>query len=262
MILIKIIRSLTSLNSSILNQLRFYDGRKHSIDQNRLADFEMRAIINRYYHGKDIDVSTLIEDLGPINLDFTNIHPWAEKIPDIDKRSARLFTLWAEDEKTKEVVLILRGFYVVLSFTWGKSQLSEYFGLTEDSPYYPIAVITALRIAIYEEDQLSILLDRIKKEIELNWRKLRRQVIKNLDKDDELWKRYVYCFDKIIHFSFLCSTKDRELIESLRKKDYRTTGVMQLLSSPTRSYDQALIKSHLKAAKQLVEETVGESMPK
>jgi hypothetical protein len=69
------------LNSSIINQLRFYDGRNYSIDQKRLADFEMRAIINRYYHGEDIDVSTLIEDLGPINLDFTNIHPWAEKIP-------------------------------------------------------------------------------------------------------------------------------------------------------------------------------------
>jgi len=161
------------VNSSIINQLRFYDGRKYSIDQKRIADFEMRAIINRYYHGEDIDVSTLIEDLGPINLDFTNIHPWAEKIPDIDRRSARLFTIWAEDEKTKEVVVILRGFYVVLSFTWGKSQLSEYFGLADDSPYYPIAVITALRTAIYEDNKLSVLLDRIKNEIELHWRELR-----------------------------------------------------------------------------------------
>jgi hypothetical protein len=244
------------LNSSILNQLQFYDGRKQSIDQKRLVDFEMRAIINRYYHGEDINVSTLIEDLGPINLDFTNLHPWAEKIPDIDRRSARLFTLWAENEKTKEVVVILRGFYVVLSFTWGKSQLSEYFGLADNIPYYPIAVITALRTAIYEVDQLSSLLDRIKEEIELNWRELRQQIINNLDKNDELWKRYVYCFDKIIHFSFLCSSKDRELIDSLRKKDYRTTGVMQLMSSPTGSYDQAMIKSHLKTAKKIVEETV------
>ena len=104
------------------------------------------------------------------------------------------------------------------SFPWGKSQLSEYFGLADDSPYYPIAVVTALRIAIYED-----------------------------------------CFDKIIHFSFLCSSKDRELIDSLRQKDYRTTGVMQLMSSPTGSYDQAMIKSHLKAAKKIVEETVEKS---
>lgn len=243
------------MNASLINQLRFYNGRNHSIDQKRLVDFEMRAIINRYYHGEEINVSTLIEDLGPINLDFTNIHPWAEKIPDIDRRSARLFTLWAEDEKTKDVVLILRGFYVVLSFTWGKSQLTEYFGLTENVPYYPIAVISALRTAIYDDLQLSALLDRIKEEIELNWRELRQQVIKNLDKNDDLWKRYVFCFDKIIHFSFLCSSIDRELIESLRKKDYRTTGIMQLMSSPTISYDQAMIKSHLKAATKIVEES-------
>lgn len=244
------------MNSSLLNQLRFYDGRNHFIDQKRLVDFEMRAIINRYYHGEDINVSTLIEDLGPINLDFTNIHaPWAEKIPDIDKRSARLFTLWAEDEKTKDVVLILRGFYVILSFTWGKSQLKEYFEVSDNAPYYPMAVVSALRTAIYDDSQLSVLLDRIKEEIELNWRELRQQIIKNLDKDDDLWKRYVFCFDKIIHFSFLCSCMDRELIDSLRKKDYRTTGVMQLMSSPTVSYDQAVIKSHLKAAKKIVEES-------
>ena len=145
------------------------------------------------------------------------------------------------------------------SFPWGKSQLSEYFGLADDSPYYPIAVITALRTALYEDNQLSVLLDRIKKEIELNWRELRQQIINNLDKNDELWKRYVYWFDQIIHISFLCSTKDRELIDSLRQKDYRTTGVMQLMSSPTGSYDQAMIKSHLKAAKKIVEETVEKS---
>ena len=243
------------MKDPLISQLRFYDGRIHSIDQKRLVDFETRAIINRYYHGEEINVSTLIEDLGPINLDFTNIHPWSEKIPDIDKRSARLFTLWAEDEKTKDVVLILRGFYVVLSFTWGKSQVSEYFGLTENAPYYPIAVISALRTAIFDDLQLSALLDRIKEEIDLNWRKLRQQTINNLDKTDDLWKRYVFCFDKIIHFSFLCSCIDRELIDSLRKKDYRTTGVMQLMSSPTISYDQAMIKSHLKAAKKLVEES-------
>jgi len=242
------------LTASWINQLQFYNGRDHSIDKKRLAEFETRAIINRYYHGEEIDVATLIEDLGPINLDFTNIHPWSEKIPDIDRRSARLFTLWAEDRETKDVVLILRGFYVVLSFTWGKTQLIDYFGLTENVPYYPMAVISSLRTVVYENIQLRALLDRIKAELEENWKELRQQVINNLDKNDDLWKRYIFCFDKIIHFSFLCSSMDRELIDSLRKEGYRTTGVLQLMSSPTISYDEAMIKSHLKEARKIIEE--------
>ncbi|MHA2247599.1 MAG: hypothetical protein ACXADY_21805 [Candidatus Hodarchaeales archaeon] len=215
------------MTTSWINQLRFYNGRDHSIDKKRLAEFETRAIINRYYAGEEIDVATLIEDLGPINLDFTNIHPWSEKIPDIDKRSARLFTIWAEDEETKDIAIILRGFYVVLSFKWGKSQLIDYFGLTENVPYFPMAVISALRTVVYDNLQLTALLDRTKVAIEDNWRELRQQTLNHLEKNDELWKRYVFCFDKIIHFSFLCSCMDRELIDSLRKEGYRTTDHQQ-----------------------------------
>ena len=107
-----------------------------------------------------------------------------------------MFTLWAEDEETNDVVLIIRGFYVVLSFTWGRSQLNDYFGLKENVPYYPMVVISGLRTIINDDLQLRTLLDRIRDEIELNWRKLRQQVINNLDKNDDLWKRYVLCFEK------------------------------------------------------------------
>ena len=239
------------MSPSLSDQLRFYNGRTHSIDQKRLAEFETRAIINRYYHGEEINVATLIEELGPINLDFTNIHPWSDQIPDIDKRSARLFTLWAEDDN-KDVVIILRGFYAILSVTWGKNQLLDYFSVTENVPYYPMVVVSALRTIIHDRLQLSALLDRTKDEIELNWRELRLQVINNLDKNDDLWKRYVFCIEKIIYYSFLCSSMDRELIDSLRRIGYRTTGVMQLMSSPTMSYDKVMIDSHLKEAKKLM----------
>lgn len=243
------------MNSSFINRLRFYNGREHSIDEKKLVEFEMKAIINRYYAGEEIDVATLIEDLGPINLDFTNIHPWSKTIPDIDQRSARLFTLWAEDMDTKDVVLILRGFYVVLSFKWGKNQLVDYYFTADNVPYYPIVVVSALRTIFQDEQQLTELIDRIKEELEINWRELRQQVINSLEKNSDLWRRYVFCFEKIIHYSFLCPSMDREFIEALRKKNYRTTGVMQLMSSPTISYDNVIIDNHLEEAKRLIEES-------
>ena len=236
-----------------LKNLKFYDGRYHSIDKERLHKFEMEAVINRLYAGRNIPSTMLIEDLGPIQLDFTNVHPWASEIPDINDKSARLFTLWAENIESKDVILILRGIYVLLPFQWEESTLKDYYDFARDDlPYYPVAVISSFRTTIKEEIKILKLLDKVTNEIEINWRKLRRRVIENLNPGSDLWKRYVLCFDRIIHFSILCPSIDRELIDALRMKNYRTTGVMQLLASPAAAYDQAMINSHLVEAKKLI----------
>ncbi|MHA2233491.1 MAG: hypothetical protein ACXAB4_13495 [Candidatus Hodarchaeales archaeon] len=230
--------------SSLIHRLRFYNGRTHSIDKKRLFEFEVKALLDRYYSGRDIDAATLLEDLGPLALDFTNVHYWSKEIPDIDRRSARLFTMWAEDEKTKEVIAIFRGFYVLLPFKWRKKDLENYYFCQESVPYYPVVVISAFRTSVRDEEQIDALLDRVKKEIELNWRELRQAIIKALDNQTDLQQRYILCFDQIIHYSFLCPSIDRELIDALRRKDYRTTGVMQLLASPSASYDEILSKQN------------------
>ncbi|MHA1944828.1 MAG: hypothetical protein ACW97W_01900 [Candidatus Hodarchaeales archaeon] len=244
-----------NLNQKNITNLKFYDGRYHSIDKERLHKFEMEAVINRFYGGRNITSTNLIEDLGPIQLDFTNIHPWSEEIPDIHEKSARLFTLWAERIESRDVILILKGFYVLLPFKWEESTLKDYYDLArEDLPYYPVAVISSFRTTIKEEIKILKILDIVTPEIELNWRMLRQRVIENLNPGSDLWKRYVLCFDRIIHFSILCPSIDRELIDALRMKNYRTTGVFQLLASPAAAYDQAMINSHLTEAKKLIGE--------
>lgn len=187
-------------------------------------------------------------------MDFTDVHPWAPEIPDINERSARLFTLWAEDGETKDIILILRGIYVLLPFQWGESSLMDYYAFAEDLPYYPLSIVSSFRTAFQDEILILHLIDRVKEEIEHIWRELRQTVIDRLEEGSDLWKRYLLCFDRIIHFSFLCPSMDRELLDALRMKNYRTTGVMQLLASPESSYDQAMINSHLSEAKQLIED--------
>lgn len=247
-------RKILQMSTNQIKRLTFYNGRTHYIDKERIFKFEMEAVINRFYSGRPINSTTLIEDLGPIQLDFTDVHPWAPEIPDINERSARLFTLWAENGETKDVILILRGIYVLLPFQWGESSLLEYYNLAEDLPFYPLAVISSFRTTFRDEYLILQLIDRTKEEIEHIWRKLRQSVIDRLEEGSNLWKRYVLFFERIIHFSFLCPSIDRELLDALRMKNYRTTGVMQLMASPASSYDQAMINSHLLDAKQLIEE--------
>ncbi|MFX1533415.1 MAG: hypothetical protein ACFFDI_04205 [Promethearchaeota archaeon] len=79
---------------SYIERLRFYDGRERPIEKERLFEFEMKAVINRYYSGRTIDTKTLLENLGPFQIDYTNYyHYWSEETPDIDSRSARVFML-------------------------------------------------------------------------------------------------------------------------------------------------------------------------
>ena len=232
-------------------RLRFYDGRVDSIDKERLLKFEISSIINRFYPNRKVEAAEVINEIGPIHIDFTNIQHWSKEIPDIDERSTRLFTLWAEDEQTKDVVLILRGYYVLVPLRFGEDALRGYYYSPEDTPCYPMVVISSFRTIYDTVSDMFEVIDRVKEEIELNWSKLRQNLIDTLEKT-KLWKRFVLSFDKIIYFSFMCPSIDRELLEALKRKGFRTTGIMQLLASPTTSYDEVLVKSHLKEAKKIV----------
>ncbi len=240
------------MNPPSLPYLQFYNGRTRPIDKERILDFELNAIYKRYYTDRLFDHSALIENLGPIQIDYSNIHDWLQEIPDIDPRSARVFSLWAEDERTSEVVLIAHGFFILMPFGSGKKAVSEYYNLTGEETFYPIAIISSFRTVIDKMAILADLLERVEYEINLLWKDQKQHIISTIEKGF-LWKRYVYSFDEIIHFSFLCPSMDREVIEALRQKDYRTTGVMQLLSSSTASYDDAIINDHLKQAKKMMD---------
>ncbi|MHA2334893.1 MAG: hypothetical protein ACXAEU_22890 [Candidatus Hodarchaeales archaeon] len=235
-----------------MNKLRFYDGRTHPIDQERLIEFDVKSVSDRYYSSRVIDAAKVIDDMGPFHLDYTNVQFVSSDLPDIDKRSARLFTLWAEDEESKEVVILLRGFYILVPFKFGEEALKEYHHL-KDTSCYPMAVISSIRTVFKDLVTLTEVLDRVKEEIVLNWQKTRQQVIDTLDRS-ELWERYVLSFDEIIYFSFLCPSIDRELIEALKRNDYRTTGIMQILASPTLSYDHLKVKLHLNEAMKMIKE--------
>lgn len=240
------------MNLPILPYLQFYNGRTHPIDKERILDFELNAIYKRYYSDRLFDHSALIENLGPIQIDYSNIHDWLQEIPDIDTRSARIFSLWAEDERTSEVVLIAHGYFILMPFGSGEKAVSDYYYLTGEETFYPVAVISSFRTVIDKMAILVDLLERVELEINLLWKDLKQKIVSSIEKGF-LWKRYVNSFNEIIHFSFLCPSMDREVIEALRQREYRTTGVMQLLSSSTASYDTAIINDHLKQAKKMID---------
>lgn len=240
------------MNNHRIDQLKFYDGRTHAIDKKRLSEFETKALLSRFYSGRNMESTTVVEDLGPLAIFYTNVQPWAEEIPDIDKKSARVFTIWGEDRDTKEIITLLHGFFVVFQFEYEKETIEDFYSLKETVPYYPWAIISSFLTIFSEQKQISNLLDRVIEEIQKHWVKRRQNVIQTLKKT-ELWKRYVLSFEKIIHFSIMCSSFDRELIEALRRKKYRMTGILQMFASSTPSYDQAMVSSHLRKAKTMLE---------
>ncbi len=242
------------MDSSFINRLRFFNGRYNSIDNERLYNFELKALLNRYYPDYETETINLIEELGSCMIDYSNSQHWSREIPDIDPRSARLFSIWAEHEETKEIVVLCRGFFILQPFFIGKTQLHEYYFYEEDVPYYPTAIFSTFRTIIRDVGQLSELLDLVCREIDQNWRELREHLIKTLNKNTDLWKRYVFSFDKIVLYEFQCPSIDRELIDALKRKKYRMTGIIQLLSSPSPSYDQITIENHLKQAKKIIED--------
>lgn len=241
------------MNNYRIDQLKFYDGCTHAIDKKRLSEFETKALLSRFYSGRNVEVATVIEDIGPLAIFYANVQPWAGEIPDIDKKSARVFTIWGEDRDTKEIITLLHGFFVLIPFEYEKKTIEEYYSLVENTPYYTVAIISSFLTIFSEQKQIANLLDRVIEEIQTHWVKKRQNVIQTLTKT-ELWKRYVLSFEKIIHFSIMCSSFDRELIEALRRKNYRMTGILQMFASSTPSYDQAMVSSHLGKAKKLLEQ--------
>jgi hypothetical protein len=242
------------MNSTNIKQIRFYNGLSTSIDKTRMTKFEQRSITDRFYSGGEVNTETVIEELGPTVIHYSNVQPWGKEIPDIDNKSARTFSIWAEDEKTKDIVTTARGFYVLIPLQWGKETIQEYYSFSEHVPYYPVAVVSSFLTIIDDKVELNNLIEKVKEEIQQNWQSLRQEIIKTLDRSD-LWKRYVLSFENIIHFSFLCSAFDRELVNALRKNNYRITGALQMLASPTYSYDKAMVVSHLNKAKEIIDVT-------
>lgn len=214
----------------------------------------MKSILERYYSGNEAEAVSLIEELGSFMVDYTNVLYWSKDIPDIDLKSARLFTFWAEDKKTKEIIVLCRGHIILQPFVYGRTQLQEYYFCEENVPYYPTAIFSSFRTTIQEKEQLDDLLDQVCKEVDKNWREIRDRAIETLDKSNDLWKRFVLSFDHIIHYSFVCPSIDRDLVSALKRKDFRISGVMEILSSPAPSYDQVTIESHLLQRKRIIEE--------
>ena len=240
-------------NNRILN-LILHNGRQKALDVVRLEEFDLKSISEKFFPNRDIDSSSLFEQFGDWCVDFTNVHGWAKEMPDIDPRSARLFTIWAEDANSGDVLGLARGFYILMPFTLSPTTIREYYLPQEEMTYYPMAIISSLRTMIKEENQLDFLLDQMRKEISSNWRELRKNTIKILSKGSDLWKRYVFSFEEVIHFTFICPSIDRELIDTLQRNNYRISGVMQLLSSSAPSYDEATIKHHLRSSQKVLNE--------
>ena len=234
--------------------LKVRNGRNTVLSIEKMIEFDQESIFGRFYRSRPFDTSNMFEQLGDWPVDFTNIHDWAKEIPDIDPRSARIFSLWVEDSLTEKVLGRVRGFYVIVPFTLDKTTIYDYYSLGEDIPYYPMAIISSFRTIITDEKQLDELLDIMRREISLNWKEVRNNIINSLSKSSKLWKRYVLSFPDVIHFTILCPANDREIIDALNRKDYRMTGLMQVFSSSTPSYDKATIRHHLRSAKKILNE--------
>ena len=240
-------------SDQVLNVI-IHNGRHNALDVEQILEFDINSLTEKYFPTRDIDSSILFEQFGDWCVDFTNVHGWAEEIPDIDPRSARLFTIWAEDEDTGDVLGLARGFFVLMPFTFSPTTMKEYYLLQEDMPYYPNAIISSFRTMIKEENELDFLLDQMRKGISSNWKEVRKNTIKHLSKGSDLWKRYVFSFQDVIHFTFLCPSIDREMIDALQRNNYHISGVMQLLSSSSPSYDEATIKHHLRSSQKILKE--------
>ncbi|MFX0152575.1 MAG: hypothetical protein ACFFAJ_17445, partial [Candidatus Hodarchaeota archaeon] len=152
---------------------------------------------------------------------FTNIHIWSKEVPDIDERSARLFSLWAEDMDTREVLGVVHGYFVLVPFIITPASVREFYTLQENTPYYPMAIVNSLRTIIQEDRKLDRFLYQMRDTISQNWSEVRIKTIRRLKKGSEIWKRYILSIDKIIHYTFLCASIDRELIDALQRNDYR-----------------------------------------
>lgn len=232
-------------------RLQFHDGRTNAIEKDRLIQFEIRSVLDRFYQNRTLNAAKVLDDIGSIHVDYTNIQDFHSEIPDIDKRSARLFTLWAEEIDTKEIALILRGFFILVPFDYSKEALKYYY--YHEAPSYPMALITAFRTIYEEVEILSNVIDQVKGALLTHWKALRLILINTLKKT-KLWERYVLSLDQLIYYSFLIPSLDRELISALKRTNHRTTGIMQIMASQTPSYNQVQMKNHMEGAKKIINE--------
>ncbi|MFW9853486.1 MAG: hypothetical protein ACFFFG_00400 [Candidatus Thorarchaeota archaeon] len=234
------------------DQFAFYDGQIHPIDKERMSNFDTMAFIDRFY--PDLDTITheqIIGELGTHAIDFTNIHGWSQEIPDVDDRSARLFTIWAENVLTKEVIAIVKGHIILHPFESTRNGIKDYYFGTADTPYYPKVLITTFRIVLTEAKELNDFISQLFDVIEIKWQTIRKRVISS-SVDPEIRKRYILSFKKIIYYSCVIPSVDKDLIKALRRKDYVITGVSQILSAKSVSYDEALVAHHINIAKKQI----------
>lgn len=237
-------------------RLKFHDGLKESIDVDRMTDFDVQSILEPLYDTRsDVDASQILEELGPWALDYTNLYDWSENTPDVHTKGSRLFQLWAEDTNSGKVVGVVRGHLALVPFTWSAVTLRDYYKKGETAPFYPMAIITSLRSTLRENRDLDIFLDRTFKEIRKAWTREREEAIVTIQKDSELWRRYVASFEEIIHFTILCPSIHRRLIDALKRKDYRISGVMQLLASTSNVYDKATIDHHIRNVEKVLKKS-------
>ncbi|MFX0116926.1 MAG: hypothetical protein ACFFB3_20425 [Candidatus Hodarchaeota archaeon] len=239
--------------------IRFHDGREEPIDVDRIIEFENRSLNDRLFQGQEeVDAKIILEELGPCVIDFANIHGSSQDIPDIHPSSARLFTIWGENAATGEVIGLIRGYFVLPPFSSSRTSTRDYYTQQERVPYYPLACISSFRTILKEKEALDEFIDQLLVAVSKNWQKLRVITIERLRKGSDLWKRFLLSFDHIIHFSFLCPSIDRDVIDALKRKDYRVTGVMQLLASASPFYDQAAKNHHLRTVQQILDKYDGE----
>lgn len=235
-------------------KLRFHDGRDEPVSSDRMLAFDKDGMVRRLYGNKTLDATEVVDDLGPYTLDFTNMHSWGQEIPDIDERSARMFSVWCDDDDTGRMIGIAHGFFMLFPFTFDQPAIEGFYSLTDDGLYYPIAIFRALKFIEMSDDELNHFIDAMLDAVEQNWEKIRNKTVENLEANSPLWKRYATCFKKIIQFSFLIPTIDRALIEALRRRSYKTTGIFQVMSSPSRAYDEATIEHHVQTTREIVED--------
>ncbi len=235
----------------------FHDGREKAIDVKRMIEFENKSTHARFFKGYDeVSAKTLLEELGACAIDYTNVHQtWSKTIPDIHPDSTRLFIIWGEDSKTKEIVSLIRGFFLLVPFTATQTTLSDYYMLEEKVPYYPYAIVTSFRTIYNKKNDLEDLINQLLEKISFNWQKQREKTISRLKEGTEIWERFMLSFDKIIHFSFQCPSIDREVIDILKRKGYQITATMHILASASSYYDKAAIDHHTRLVYKILDES-------
>lgn len=232
---------------------KFYDGRVTPVDSKKLQQFDIKAMVERYGYDFLTETNLVLDELGPFAIDFNNIFPYSKTVADIGKTSTRLFTVWAEDSISKEVIGISKGHILLHHFDMiamgdAKGYYHEELGNMENIiPYYPKVLITSCRTILKNDDIIEKYIQELLQFIEKIWKALRSNII-NSSEDLNLKKRYIKCFEDIIYVTFLIPSQENILMRVLRKKNYQLSGVMHLMSRKEQSYDKAVLDHHIQRA--------------